>query len=297
MIDLIAPIPPDLLRGELRPEMKSSTFRGLEVYQFTASESPNVMQEIGRIREEEFRRTGAGRNVPSDIDAYDLQDPPYRQMIAFDPERCEIAAALRWFPCREAIDRNDLSKLRTSTMFGFSDPFVNQYLPHAVELGRSVVNKSAAKASMGLFSLWAGMSAMISRDHTIRYLFGVVSHYTCYPPETREAMLAFLMLHHGCRDGLVQARPDLRHEADLSFKGRFTGTDYDKDFATLRAIHAGHGIGILPILLSYLGTTRSMKYFDAAHDDDFGGALELAIMVPFDELNEKTRERFGIPAR
>jgi hypothetical protein len=257
MIELIDPVPPEQLRLELQPEMQSSSFRGLEVYQFSAKEAPVVMQEVGRIREEEFRRTGAGRNVSSDVDSYDTEEPCYQQMIAFDRERGEIAAAIRWIACATVFPHGTSSSLRTRSMFHYSPRFESDYLPHAVELGRSVVNKSAAKASMGLFSLWAGLSAMISRDKNLRYLFGVVSHYASYPVETREAILAFLMLHHGCQEGLVTALPDLRHEPDLSYQKRFTGTDYEKDFSILRQIHAGHGVGILPILLSYLGTTRS----------------------------------------
>jgi hypothetical protein len=72
-----------------------------------------------------------------------------------------------------------------------------------------------------------------------------------------------------------------------------TNQDYDKDYDTLIASMASaRNRMVPPILLSYLGATRNLVYLGAARDDDFGGAVECAILVPLKGLNEKARTRF-----
>jgi hypothetical protein len=326
MTVLADPVPPETLAAQLGERTRILDFRGVEVHAFAAEEAPDVMCEVGRIREKEFRAVGAGRNLALDLDDLDFGPFAYRQLVAWDPQRRELVAAYRYILCGDLVcddpgstdpgstdvtpekaasvgnrPRNfpGYGQLRTSRLFDFSETMKREILPYSVELGRSVVNREAAKAIMGLYCAWAGLGAL-TREYThLDSFFGNFSVYSSYPPEAIALLVRFLERHHRDPDRLLAPRAGLSCEIDRSLADPFTvagnkesQTDYDKDYDTLLSSMARLGAAVPPILLSYLGATRNLVYLGAARDDDFGGAVECAILVPLKGLNEKARARF-----
>lgn len=90
MQDIIKPIDRALLKAELTGDKKlrRTNKSNNEIYIITAHDSPNVMQEIGRLREIAFRYYGGGTGFPVDIDEYDTMDDAYRQLIVWSARRC-----------------------------------------------------------------------------------------------------------------------------------------------------------------------------------------------------------------
>lgn len=88
MQDIIKPIDRALLKAELTGDklLRRTNKSSNEIYIVTAHDSPNVMQEIGRLREIAFRYYGGGTGFPVDIDEYDTMDDAYRQLIVWSPE-------------------------------------------------------------------------------------------------------------------------------------------------------------------------------------------------------------------
>jgi hypothetical protein len=164
-------------------------------------------------------------------------------------------------------------------------------LPYAIELGRSVVNKEAGKAIMGLYCAWAGLGALAREYGQLRYFFGNFSIYASYPPDAIASILAFLELHHADAAGILKPRTGLGYEYERDTNGQYSG-DYAMDYDKLINGLARLGTNVPPILLSYLGATRNLLFLGAARDADFGGAVECAILVPLRGLNQKTRSRF-----
>jgi len=146
---------------ELTAKTMIARFRELEVHLVHGPEAPATLEEIGRIREYEYRRVGAGRGGFVDLDRHDTQWPWYSQLVSWDPEHREIVAMYRAIRCGWALQHGGLDALRTSTLFSYSDEFVSRFLERSVELGRSVVNSDAHRAISGLFSVWVGLGAMI----------------------------------------------------------------------------------------------------------------------------------------
>ena len=95
---IIDPIDKNLLKSELTPDklMRSTNKANNELYIFTYHDSPNLMLEVGRLREIAFRYYGGGTGLSSDIDKYDKMDNPYRQLIVWDPEEEEILGGYRF---------------------------------------------------------------------------------------------------------------------------------------------------------------------------------------------------------
>ena len=138
--DIIPPVDISLIEAELTPErfLRATNRAGNHIYVVDAFNSPNVMREIGRLREISFRSGGGGTGKDCDIDEFDLMDPPCRQLLVWNPEAREIIGAYRYILGSDIKVLPDGSpRIATAHMFRFSDHFMGQMLPHTIELGRS----------------------------------------------------------------------------------------------------------------------------------------------------------------
>ncbi len=288
MKPLAAQVPAGALAKQLSERTRITRFKDLEVHMFQAGEAPDVVAEIGRIREQEYRHVGAGRGVERDIDRFDTEWPSYLQIVSFDRAEGEVVAMYRAIHCGWALERGGLNALRTTGLFEFSEEFVSAELPRLVELGRSVVNRSARRAVQGLFSVWAGLGALVGEWSDIIGFFGNVSVYRNVSDTQLDTMLGFLYGYHGDTGARVRARSECAYEARAQ-------EDAPTSFDALIQRASRERWSVPPILVSYLKASPGMIAFDTAIDHDFGGAREIAIMVPTDTITEKTRTRFIDP--
>jgi hypothetical protein len=268
MVELAEPENPDALALQLGTRTCIQRFRGLEIHALAAEEAPLVMLELGRLREKEFRAAGAGRNLPRDLDELDYGPHAYTQLLAWDPQAREIVAAYRYLICADLLPEPGLQALRTARLFSFRPELESGYLPYAVELGRSFVNRSAKKAYMGLFAAWVGLGALAKEYPFLRYYYGNFTLYQSYSRESAAHILAFLEAQHGTPRPLLEPRPGLAYSRDDDSTGLYRG-----EYAAARA-------------------RRGLVYLGTAADADFGGALECAILVPTEGLHPKTRAHF-----
>jgi hypothetical protein len=298
---------------ELTSRTLIARFRELEVHLVTAREAPATMEEIGRIREREFSAVGAGRGGDVDLDRYDTRWPWYSQLVSWDPREEQIVAMYRAIHCGWALEQGGREALRTAQLFSFSEEFEQGYLRCSVELGRSVVNQQAKRALAGLFSVWTGLGAMTREWPEVRYFFGNVSLYRSLPRSAVARVLEYLFRWHRATPGLVTAH---RRTGDSSLEAIIAGTgtaaatgaetvthaagdrgdqDAGAALARLQDDASREGWTVPPILLSYLKAHPGLLAFDVAEDDDFGGALEVAIAVPTRGVNPRTAQRFIDP--
>ncbi|TVR67815.1 MAG: GNAT family N-acetyltransferase [Spirochaetaceae bacterium] len=278
---------------ELNESTLIAHFKDLEVHLVNAGEAPATMEEIGRIREEEFRAVGAGRGGELDLDRFDTEWPPYSQLVSWDPQEREIVAMYRAIHCGWALRQGGLQALRTAELFHFSDRFRAEMLEYSVELGRSVVNQRAKRALAGLFSVWTGLGAITREWEDIRYFFGNVSLYRTLPESAVVALLDYLFRYHRAEAGLVRAHKPVAPPPG----GAGPRADQPRALEDLQGRAAAEGWIVPPILLSYVKAHPGMLAFDVAEDEDFGGALEVAIAVPVEGVSARTVKRFIEPYR
>ena len=88
MDTIIEPVPVELIKAELTKSKKlQDTNKGHnELYIVTWHDSPNVVTEIGRLREVAFRQAGGSTGNAIDLDEYDKMEKPYKQLIVWDPD-------------------------------------------------------------------------------------------------------------------------------------------------------------------------------------------------------------------
>lgn len=133
---IIDPIPTEVIEAELATLAfcAASNKGGNELYVFDGRKSPNLMREVGRLREESFRAAGGGTGKDCDIDRYDLMDPPCMQLVVWDPDAKLILGGYRFITGDKIkIEPDGSPRIATAHMFEFSDDFVKNYLPRTIE--------------------------------------------------------------------------------------------------------------------------------------------------------------------
>lgn len=301
MEEIIPRIPRELLLSELTPEKKLRTTNksGNEIYIVTWQDSPNVVRELGRLREIAFRAAGGGTGLSMDLDEFDTMENPYKQLLVWDPEAQEILGGYRYLLGSEVkLDENGQPILATSHMFRFSEKFVREYLPYTIELGRSFVTleyQSSRMGTKGLFALdnlWDGLGALTVIMPDVRYFFGKFTMYPSYDRMARDMILYFLKVYFSDPDSLILPMQPLSlwHD-ECIFEKLFAGNDFKQDYRVLNREVRNLGYNIPPLVNAYMGLSPTMKLFGTAINDEFGDVEETGILIAVDEILEEKRVR------
>lgn len=298
---IIQPISKELIKSELTPEkqLRMTNKSHNEIYVITANNSPNVMKEIGRLREIAFREAGGGTGKSMDIDEFDVGENCYKQLIVWNPEAEEIIGGYRYMlgtDWKLNADRQPI--LATSHMFHFSDKFIDEYMPYTVELGRSFVSLEYQSSRMGskslfaLDNLWDGLGALTVIRPNIKYFFGKMTMYPSYIRRGRDMILYFLKKHFDDKENLIIPMKPLKIETDESeLKELFCEDDFKKDYRILNREIRKLGYNIPPLVNAYMGLSPTMKLFGTAINYGFGDVEETGILITVDEILEEKRIR------
>jgi hypothetical protein len=301
MKDIIVPVPKAALLAELTPDrlMRKTNKGDNEIYIITYQNSPNVMREIGRVRELTFRDAGGGMGEEVDIDEYDTCAQPYKQLIVWDPQALEIIGGYRYILCNNLpVDENGIVQLATTHLFNFSEKFIKEYLPYTLELGRSFVqphyqsSKAGAKALFALDNLWDGLGALIVDNPEIKYFFGKVTMYTHFHTQARNLIQYFFQKYFNDTENLVT--PIIPMDLGIDIKEMelvFNGGSYKEDYKILSQKVREFGENIPPLINSYMNLSPSMKTFGTVINDHFGNVEETGIILTISDIYEAKKDR------
>jgi hypothetical protein len=301
MEKIIDPIPKEVLMQELTPDklLRHTNRGGNELYICTAHDSPNVMQEIGRLREIAFRHGGGGTGLSVDIDRFDTMEVPCRQLIVWNPDAEEIIGAYRYLYGPDIrLDEKGQPIIATSHLFHFSDEFIRHYLPHTIELGRSFVtveyqaSRTDTKGLFALDNLFDGLGALTVILPDAQYFFGKMTMYPSFNRYGRDLILHFLHKHFGDRRRLVTPHTPLplEHKTE-EMDVVLTEEDFKADYRLLNAAVRRLGCNIPPLVNAYMNLSPTMLMFGTAINDEFGDVEETAILIDFNEMHEEKRLR------
>jgi len=298
---IIAPISKELLKSELTPErqLRMTNKSNNEIYIVTAHNSPNVMREIGRLREIAFREAGGGTGKECDLDEFDTCENCYKQLIVWNPEEEEIIGGYRYLMGTDwELNDNGQPILATSHMFHFSEKFLRDYMPYTVELGRSFVSleyqnvQRNTKSIFALDNLWDGLGALTVLFPNVRYFFGKMTMYPSYIRKGRDMILYFLKKHFDDKENLITPMNPLKLESDpQELEALFSGKDFKEDYRILNGEIRKMGYNIPPLVNAYMGLSPTMKLFGTAINDGFGDVEETGILIAVDEILEQKRVR------
>ncbi|MDD5262126.1 MAG: lysophospholipid acyltransferase family protein [Methylacidiphilales bacterium] len=290
---VIAPVPSRLLEAEIAglPEGARLAAQGeFGVYLAEACRIPNLLREIGRLREITFREVGEGSGKELDLDEY---DPHYRHLLLWNGGKNELVGAYRLGVASELLARRGARGLYTSTLFRFKKPFLKK-LESAAELGRSFIRSDYQRSYVALSLLWRGIGEFIVRNPACHLLFGPVSISHDYHPVSRHLMLQFL------RDKL-QDRESSRHvrASNPPRPARVSGLckrdvsmlmDNVEDVSALVSSLEPDSKGIPVLLRHYISMKAVLISFNV--DRNFSDALDGLMMADLRQCDEKLLKRF-----
>lgn len=297
MEPIIDPVERRLLLQELTPERKlRDTVRGgNEIYIFDAHQAPALMREVGRLREVCFRDAGGCSGKSIDVDIYDTMKKPYKQLIVWNPDSLEIVGGYRFIPGGDAsFNADGTPMLATAELFDYSKEFLEKYLPATLELGRSFVSPAYQSTRMGsksifaLDNLWDGLATIMMLNPHLSYYFGKVTIHPTYNREAFSLIMNFLSKYYMDHDNLVRPKKPLEPTGDGTV---LCGGSVRKDYLILKRTISELGLNMPPLLNSYITLASSMKYFGSAECYDLIGAVEVGIMINFDDIHPDKKER------
>ncbi len=296
--DIISPVSKNLLLSELTKDrlLRRTNYGANEIYVFTHDQCPNLMRELGRLREITFRAAGGGTGKEVDIDEFDISaDAPYCQMIVWDPHHKQIIGGYR-FILGEYTTDNPNAKLATGHIFDYSEKFVTDYLPYTIELGRSFIQpsyqylKNFRRGFFALDNLWDGVVALTSEYKHIKYWFGKFTMYKSYKVQARNILLTFLNLYFPDNEMLVSPKLPIDFEFEKN-KAAFSGDNFSDDYKKLKSELKNLNTKIPPLVNAYMKISDTMKVFGTADNPEFGDVEETGILINIADTHESQLSR------
>lgn len=299
------PVEKELLKQELseRHFLRRTNYGNKEIYITTAHRSPNVMQEIGRLREISFASEGGGTGQPVDIDEFDTLPDPYcfKQLIVWDPVDEEIVGGYRFIHGTNMFrDASGEFLTPMAHLFHYSDEFIEKYLPYTIEMARAWVqpayqpSHNLRKGMYSLDNLWDGLGAVGIEVPETHYFMGKVTAYPDMNPRIKALLFYYLKKHFPDRDGLVRPRVPLQLDVDLNELDKvLCGNNFKEDFQIIQREARAVNEFIPPLFNAYINLSPTMRVFGSAFNEEFGNTDETGIIVKlFDIFPEKKGRYF-----
>jgi putative hemolysin len=294
----VAGVMGELLAGEvakLAPERTLVETEDFSVLLAKSREIPNVLHEIGRLREITFRQVGEGTRKPVDLDRF---DDHYWHLFVWNRHTSEVVGAYRLGPSDEILARFGPKGFYTSQLFQWKRTFLDRISP-ALELGRSFVRPEYQKTYAPLLLLWKGIGQFLIRNPQYKLLFGPVSISNGYTAASRHLMVKFLSAYRQSPElaPLVRARNPFRQRPSLGDKSSkiadelLGATVWDvEELSALIADVETDRKGVPVLLKQYLKLGGELVAFHV--DRRFADALDGLIVVDLRKTDARVLERY-----
>ncbi len=249
---IAGPVPVEVMEREIkelhRNDKRLLQSKNYEVYLAAAENIPNILQEIGRLREITFREVGEGTNKATDLDHFDAY---YHHMFLWDNlEKC-IAGAYRMGLGSKIYKKYGINGFYTQSLFRF-EPELYDMMSKSIEMGRTFIIKKYQQKPMPLFLLWKGIVHITLRFPEHRYLIGGVSISNKFSEFSKSLMIEFMKSHY--YDPYVAQYITPKKEYKVKLK------DADKDFI-------------------FDESKADLNKFDKIIDEVEPGALRLPVLI------------------
>ena len=222
--------------------------KNYEVFFAAAKEIPNLLQEIGRLREVTFRDVGEGTNKPIDLDKFDKY---YHHLILWDRETKKLVGAYRMGLGKDIYKKYGIAGFYIHTLFRF-EPELYSMMENTIEMGRAFIVKEYQQKPMPLFLLWKGIVHVTLRHPEHKYLMGGVSISNQFSEFSKSLMIEFMKSHY--YDPYIAQYIFPKKEFKVKLK------DDDKDFV-------------------FDASKADMQKFDKIIDEIEPGALRIPVLI------------------
>ncbi len=291
---IMLPRDPDAMAEEVRQLLPSQTLAQNNdhvVIQASADQIPNILLEIGRLREIAFRAVGEGSGKSVDLDRF---DSTYVHLFIWNQAKREIVGAYRLGRTDELVKKHGLRGIYTSTLFQFKPEFMDRLGP-ALEMGRSFIRLEYQRSFAPLLLLWKGIGRYVVDNPQYKTLFGPVSIAEDYQALSKQLIVNFLTTSR-CRSDMAGfVRPRRPHRArplkgwDIDAVVRMLKDDVDTVSELISCIEEDRK-GMPVLLKQYLKLGGQIVGFNV--DPEFGNVLDGLILVDLTQTEPRMLDRY-----
>lgn len=260
--------------------------KNYEVFLASSKQIPNVLREIGRLREITFRAVGEGTNESIDLDKFDSY---YHHMFLWDDQQKVIAGAYRMGFGSEIFKKFGVDGFYLQDLFRF-EPELHKMMSESIELGRAFIIKEFQLKPMPLFLLWRGIVHTTLRYPNHKYLIGGVSISNQFSNFSKSLMIEFMKSHYydPYVAQYVQPKKEFKvklKDADKDFVFDATEADLNKFDKIIDEVEPGNLR--LPVLLKkYIKQNAKLVAFNV--DPLFNNAVDGLMYIKIADLPEST---------
>jgi len=274
--------------GSIEDNYKLFTIKNYSVYCAPSKLIPNLLNEIGRLREITFREVGEGTNRAIDIDEYDLY---YNQMFIWDDDEQCIVGAYRMGLGQDILQQLGIHGFYISSLFRIKSA-MNPILGQSIELGRSFVVPDYQRKPLPLFMLWKGILYFLLKNPEYRYLTGPVSISNNYSPVSKDSIIRFITENYFNNDLAKNIKPlksyrFVSENENINLLLKNAGNDlnkFDRIIGDIDRVNNG-----IPVLLKkYLSLNAKILAFNV--DPNFNNCLDGLIILDIYDVPQKTIE-------
>jgi putative hemolysin len=260
--------------------------KNYEVFFAGADKIPNVLHEIGRLREITFREVGEGTNESIDLDKFDQY---YHHLFLWDEETNKIAGAYRMGLGSEIYQKHGIEGFYLNELFRF-EPELHEMMHQSIEMGRAFIIKEYQQKPMPLFLLWKGIIHTTLRFPEHKYLLGGVSISNQFSDFSKSLMIEFMKSNYYDPYIAQYIHPKKAYkvklkDADKDFIFNETEADLNKFDKIIDELEPG--VLRLPVLIKkYIKQNAKVVAFNV--DPLFNNAVDGLMYIRIADIPEST---------
>ena len=287
---IVKPVPIFVIEKEIealeRKDKRLLRSKNYEVYLAPASSIPNIIQEIGRLREITFREIGEGTNKAIDLDKFDAY---YHHMFLWDKDEKQIAGAYRMGMGSEIYPKYGINGFYLQELFRFEQELYPM-MSKSIEMGRAFIIKKYQMRPMPLFLLWKGIVHTTLRFPEHRYLIGGVSISDKFSEFSKSLMIEFMKSNYYDPYVAQYIKPKKEYkvklkDADKDFIFDETAADLNKFDKIIDEIEPG-SLRIPVLIKKYIKQNAKVIAFNV--DPLFNNAIDGLMYIRIADLPEST---------
>lgn len=272
----------------LRKDESSLLFtnNNYECYFSKADAIPNVIREIGRLREITFREIGEGTNQEIDLDQYDNH---YHHLFLWDKSENKIVGAYRMALGAEVYEKYGIKGFYVNELFNFG-PEMQPFFKQCIEMGRAFVSSEYQQKPMPLFLLWRGIVHVTLRNPEQKFIIGGVSISDQFSDFSKSLMIEFMKSHYYDSTVAQYVRPKKEYKVRLSEEDKqfiFTESSHDLNKFDKLIDELEPNMLRLPVLIKkYIKQNAKVIAFNV--DPNFNDAIDGLMYIRVADIPDST---------
>lgn len=290
--EIISPVPEIVLTQEVG-YLRNSGYKihqhgDIEVFIAPCAKMPNILTEIGRLREVTFRAIGEGTNKSIDLDEYDTY---YDHLFLWQKEENKLIGSYRIGKGKDIAEKYGKHGFYVNTLFEINNKMM-PLLENTIELGRSFIVQEYQQHPMPLFLLWRGILIYLLNNPSYQYLLGPVSISNAYSEVSKSYLISFIKKHFFNEELAKMFKAKKGFEVDFKDTDAEVLLKQSNDLLSMDKLIADiepQRFRIPPLLKQYIKLNARIISFNT--DPKFNDALDGLILLDLMEVPEKTMER------